>query len=862
MAPAREVHEPAPVLKKAEKTGRVETISPSVTELIDEENFPKDKDKFIARMLEYGVDAKVYKDMRLEQVLKQATNLRVLATSNEVTILGIQIPKPELATSSTQGISIVLGENYPPVFNSLLHSSFFNPKTSVEKIRALYNSFQDGVIYSRLKPVKGKTEEYERQLRIFKNDGQVVESQDFPDVNAKYMTLPSGDLVFKAYQDKNYEEEKLLRFDGAKFLELFSQRYNYSFYCPCGPELGVFKLITGLGKLYTEQDVQLFLIDKDNKLQKITLPRKMLLHKESLLEHPPLGIFHFVIQDEALTKYNLYPGCLIIDADKRIGISSDLDGKRIAEASRVSFSEDRNTLHYQHEDKAYSLTYVAPQEKQDYGHWVRLDAGITESEPMTKDDIKLLILRRVSTNPVFIKALDIPKDKITHPTILIDGVSEFLSENRRLSEEAKVALNQAKDGVIEELEQTLRRFLKIPGEWQTEYQQRLEHLKELRKEEVPESLVPREVGFITADEAEENTAESSVRKIVLRGRDGEKVNLWYKRPVEGGRLSKEFMGERSLQRGLSAKEASLLAKRKQEEYLNYQACFGKEHVAQTYYTVGTDISYHHPQVHIYQEDVGETMPHALGQYKAIPLEKPDYRQVRKEKLEAMKVKGFNQLDPNDLAESTIAENLRKHQEALQRFYPSYVEALLMGFVPDLQYYDEKDEYTDVGLMFNDNLGIGTDSDGVERVKVFDFGEPRFDVLTLASRQRLRALIEEHKENGQLPICNTIRRNIDSETGKPIGKPWPGIRRLADWYEEALRKEISESLEEKQPVGIYMVKSEKKEEILEEIIRDIIRNVGCVHQDTPKNRYYKDLEAFRRLCNASKYETQVIVDYKS
>jgi len=292
-----------------------------------------------------------------------------------------------------------------------------------------------------------------------------------------------------------------------------------------------------------------------------------------------------------------------------------------------------------------------------------------------------------------------------------------------------------------------------------------------------------------------------------------------------------------------------LAKRKREQYKTFQVCFGQDHTAVTFFVVGKDITYKFPQVHVYQEGVDISMYEALGM-----------SDVRKNlshdrdlaiKMGNIKKKDLEGLDRKDPVERIIAKRLEKHQDALRNFYPTYVESILLGFVPDLQFWKDMEDY-DVGLLFSSNLGF-VKEDGQEVVKFFDFGEPRVDFLTLDSRQRLKRIIEKRKEKGILPIYQITRQDVDDQ--QTIETPFLDLG-LAGWYEKALRQELEISLKKKKPVGLY------KEELTDaEAVNKMVEKIKAALGITPyKTRYTKDLQAFQRLCGADVYATDVKVIY--
>lgn len=420
-----------------------------------------------------------------------------------------------------------------------------------------------------------------------------------------------------------------------------------------------------------------------------------------------------------------------------------------------------------------------------------------------------------------------------------------------------------------------------------------------------EAIIPAEVKLSTLETTQRHSAESVVKKIKVVDDKGRKKILYYKRPTEGAfttvvRSPLTGQSTETPTTPLGHRTVEAIAQIKKDEYESARICFGEKHVARTLFVVGEDtttrdnylnaeseaakdlikepnnfgdnIRKHiretaglRPQIHVYQEPVIETLWHAVGVQTAIekavkqrliadPSE-ANFKEKRADLLSKIKQKGLIELDQDDPIEGPIRKGLEKYQAVLKDFYPWYVESALMGFIPDLGFLnpDPYDE-VDAGLLFSQNTGIYVNDKGEAMVKLIDFGVPRFDVLTVASRKRLRSLIEEKKRQGELPIYIVKDEYITeySSGNKYSIKSKMETRQLSEWYRQALMYEITESLltrGSEEMIGVE--KNSTVEDIFEKIETIVLSDPNGFH-----NRYRLELESFRRLCGAEVYGTKM------
>lgn len=356
-----------------------------------------------------------------------------------------------------------------------------------------------------------------------------------------------------------------------------------------------------------------------------------------------------------------------------------------------------------------------------------------------------------------------------------------------------------------------------------------ERTQKVRNHVPTEAIIPQEIRVVNTEPVRFGN-DSANRKIVVQV-GSKKEPLYYKRPNECGETKKIILGGTPvysrINSQLTPEEALTLAEEKREEYQNAVACFGKNHVVKTSFTVGLDTTYNAPQTHMYQELID---PLIDGEYMAKQLDIPIDAVV--ERLLSIKKKTLGELDTNDEIESWVQDNIEVNKKRLQRFYSSYVETMLMGFIPDIQYHIRNNgSHDNIGLLFSTNIGTSSKSN---QVVLVDFGTPRFDVLTLESRNILRVLIDFYKiQRQELPVHIT-----------PSGE-----RILAPWYEKALRREIERSLQQKEHVGMLAYGEEISAAHILEKIKD--NALGINPQD---QEYYEELESFRRLSDSPIYGT--------
>lgn len=380
-----------------------------------------------------------------------------------------------------------------------------------------------------------------------------------------------------------------------------------------------------------------------------------------------------------------------------------------------------------------------------------------------------------------------------------------------------------------------------------------------------EAVLPAEVNVSDVGSLKPKTNESAVRQIgvqAVTGPDDKRVpthkNLIYKRLHEGSFTAVDILGNTREQKLLTPEQALELAKEKQAEYDNFLFAYGPTHVAKTEFVVGSDqADVSRPQVHVYQEPVDDL------------VELPMLREgdvFAQESIQEIRGKSLDELDPTNPRnprEGYMRDWIQKHQRALQDFYPAYVEGALLGLFPDIKIIGGHE--TDAGLLFTSNAGIKHNADGTEAFKVFDFGKPRMDALTLESRRRLKQLIDEHKKAGELPIYSVTR--IDEYNGEP--KFSHTRTELADWYEAALRQELSRSLDDKVPYlrfagsdkniythAFYETDKERQVDIVFDDIEAIL--INPYHDTGEKGRLHFELESFQRLSHADPYHSPLVV----
>lgn len=314
--------------------------------------------------------------------------------------------------------------------------------------------------------------------------------------------------------------------------------------------------------------------------------------------------------------------------------------------------------------------------------------------------------------------------------------------------------------------------------------------------------------------------ESKVRTARLRRHDGTEQDVIYKR----GRFYTEDDQEKEF---ISRDEAEAYALEKKRQYDNFVLCFGREFVGETHLTVGEDESSNIPEVHTIQEPLDGTIEDITGTNNVdVPNEEYNER-FAKALLRIKSVNSINDLDDNDPFERAVKEGITKNHELLKRFYKAYQHSVMLGFIPDLQGFHPTGDYEDddnlllLGLLFNSNVGVKRTKLGEVQIKMFDFGYPEFNVLTLESRQRLQNLIDEKRENP-----------IDEQN-----------KRLANWYKLALRQELEitdlDVPADYKPHGIKTIDG------LIRHIESLLFDESTGFNWTNKNGY-RDLDVIRRL----------------
>lgn len=274
--------------------------------------------------------------------------------------------------------------------------------------------------------------------------------------------------------------------------------------------------------------------------------------------------------------------------------------------------------------------------------------------------------------------------------------------------------------------------------------------------------------------------------------------FYYKRHLTKSELRwvSHYRGERmrplSSVTPLTHDEALRIAKKLNRNYQIFKIAFA-DHAADTQFIVGSSRDEEGMDkgdilVQAVQEGV-KVFPHSfLDQaIKGITSE------ARDRLLRGAKEKTLQELseskDPN---EKILAAIISERQPALHDFYRAYIEAILLGVIPDLRYWPATHKTgQEIGLLFSENIGIVSDKQGGEKVVIFDFSSPRKLInLSPEARQRLKNLIDQKRsgDKPELPIILT-RMIFDFDEG---GKGFGTDVTIAPWYEEALRKELGDS----------------------------------------------------------------------
>lgn len=244
---------------------------------------------------------------------------------------------------------------------------------------------------------------------------------------------------------------------------------------------------------------------------------------------------------------------------------------------------------------------------------------------------------------------------------------------------------------------------------------------------------------------------------------------------------------------LTHDEALNIAKELNQNYKIFKVAFA-DHAADTQFIVGSSRDDE-------GKDRGDILVQAVQEgVKVFPSSFLDQAikgitpEARDSLLRRAKGKTLQELrESEDSNEKILAAIISEHQPALHDFYRAYIEAILLGVIPDLKYWPDphKSGGQEVGLLFSENIGIVSDKQGGEKVVIFDFGSPRKLIhLSPEARQRLKNLIDQKRsaDEPELPIILT--RTIvtyDYEGGAYVTDVT-----IAPWYEEALKKELGEN----------------------------------------------------------------------
>lgn len=213
-------------------------------------------------------------------------------------------------------------------------------------------------------------------------------------------------------------------------------------------------------------------------------------------------------------------------------------------------------------------------------------------------------------------------------------------------------------------------------------------------------------------------------------------------------------------------------------YDHARLALGDLHVTPTMYVVGTNMSGSEPgagepTLHTYQMPVERVC--------LLPL---NFEFKKNDETEMTRFYEFNRtlLDPHPGIFSTerdsplyksVFDNAKQHEVALKEFYVAYVEAMLMGYVPDIQLNGATNEVNN-SILFGQNAGYTKDAKGQEHVQILDFGTLRVNLFDVKAKMQLRQAIDQHKQEGQLAI-----EIIKSNSGPKL--------RLAEWYKTKLKE---------------------------------------------------------------------------
>lgn len=246
---------------------------------------------------------------------------------------------------------------------------------------------------------------------------------------------------------------------------------------------------------------------------------------------------------------------------------------------------------------------------------------------------------------------------------------------------------------------------------------------------------------------------------------------------------------------LTQDEAPRIAKELNQNYQIFKIAFA-DHAADTQFIVGSSRDEK-------GKDRGDILVQAVQErVKVFPSSFLDQAikgitpEARDSLLRKAKEKTLLELreskDPN---EKILAAIISEHQPALHDFYRAYIDAILLGVIPDLRYWPDphKSGGQEVGLLFSENIGIVSDEQGGEKVVVFDFGSPRKLIdLSPEARQRLKNLIDWKRSGDKPELPIILTRTIVNYYDNEDGKAYDTDVTIAPWYEEALRRELGEN----------------------------------------------------------------------
>ncbi|OGG19929.1 hypothetical protein A3J20_01875 [Candidatus Gottesmanbacteria bacterium RIFCSPLOWO2_02_FULL_42_29] len=362
--------------------------------------------------------------------------------------------------------------------------------------------------------------------------------------------------------------------------------------------------------------------------------------------------------------------------------------------------------------------------------------------------------------------------------------------------------------------------------------------------------------------------------------------VYYKRHISESerRWVSYHRGERSQPlspvTSLTKDEALKIADKLNLNYKNFKAAFG-DHVADTQFIVGSSRDEEGKDmgnilVQAVQEGV-RVFPHSnlYDAIKGITNKELDnlFREAKGKTLQELR-------ESNNPHENELARIISYHLPALHDFYRAYIEAALLGVIPDLKYWPDPDKRTrahEAGLLFSDNIGIVSDKQGREKVVIFDFGSPRKLIkLSPEARQRLKNLIDQKRSGNkpELPIIlkrEFVESKYDDYHGASV--------QIASWFENALREELEEyeydSLVNFLERVFQRRHSNKKDARYEDLPFNDLRFRSGVEAPTDKLRidpmeglewedynFIYELEAWSKLTGAPLYATEVVVQYDS